>query len=197
MRFFKPSLAAEGDLQLVAPSLGLVDEFLAAQPLTSPDLASLWTRPQLVELVRTCPDGIDHGDPIFERWPAYYFWMRRAAGGRQAIVGTLAFRISSHEQIELYYGHIGYSVFPAARGNRYAERATRLIFPLARRHAMERLWITANPDNIASRRTCERLGAELIDTIPVPPTTRLFARGDREKCRYLLSVPTPGTPGER
>lgn len=188
MRFFKPAFAVDGDLQLVAPAAALIDDFLAAQPAMSTDPSLTWTRPQLNELLRLCPGGIDHGDPLFERWPAYYFWMLSRADGQSHLVGTLAFRISDNEQIERYYGHIGYSVFPAARGNRYAERATRLILPLARRHGMRYVWITANPDNIASRRTCERLEAELIDTVNVPPTTRLYARGERQKCRYKLPV---------
>ena len=190
MRFFKPAIAIDDELELVSPSASLIDDFLFSQPTVPGDQAGLWSREQLLELIRLCPGGIDLGDPTFERWPAYYFWMRRraTAPGDRPIAGTLAFRVSESRQITLYYGHIGYSVFPHARGRHFAERATRLIMPLARRHAFQELWITANPDNAASRRTCERLGAELVETVDVPPTTRLYARGDRQKCRYRLPI---------
>jgi len=191
MRFFKPAIPTDGDLELVPPSMNLIDDFLAAQPLTAVDSTPLWSRGQLLDLLRICPGGFDKGDPLFERWPAYYFWLRARPNGSRQIVGTLAFRISECEQIHLYYGHIGYSVFPAARGHHYAERATRLILPLARKHAIPQLWITANPDNLASRRTCERLGADLVDIVDVPSNTRLYHRGDRQKCRYRLRVDAP------
>ena len=77
---------------------------------------------------------------------------------------------------------------PPARGRRYAERSCRLLFPLARAHGIKTLWITCNPDNFASRRTCERLGMRLIDTVPVPDTDPLYARGDRVKCRYRIEL---------
>ena len=86
-------------------------------------------------------------------------------------------------------------VYPPARGNAYAERSCRLLLPLARRHGLRSLWITCNPDNAASRRTCERLGAVYVDTLPIPPEEPLFARGETHKCRYLLdlrSVPAGG-----
>ena len=88
----------------------------------------------------------------------------------------------------MYSGNVGYHVYPPARGRHFAERASRLLFGLARRHGMERLWITCNPDNLASRRTCERLGMHLVDTVPVPDTDPLYARGDRLKCRYRLDL---------
>ena len=42
---------------------------------------------------------------------------------------------------------------------------------LARAHGHSLLWITCNPDNLASRRSCERLGAQYVDIVPVPRET--------------------------
>jgi tagatose 1,6-diphosphate aldolase len=53
---------------------------------------------------------------------------------------------------------------------------------------MKALWITCNPDNHASRRTCERLGARLVEIVPVPKTDPLYARGETEKCRYRIEL---------
>jgi tagatose 1,6-diphosphate aldolase len=103
-------------------------------------------------------------------------------------VGRLGFRIGSNHTIEHYAGHIGYEVSPAFRGNRLAERSCRLVLPLARRHGFRELWITCNPDNWPSRRTCERLGAQLIDIVDVPRESELYSHGNERKCRYLLTL---------
>jgi tagatose 1,6-diphosphate aldolase len=104
------------------------------------------------------------------------------------MAGTISLRISDDENTRRYYGHVGYLVFPPARGNHYAERSLRLLLPLARRHSMAELWITTNPDNLPSRRTCERLGCEYVETVDLPPNHPLYHRGDRQKCRYRLPL---------
>jgi tagatose 1,6-diphosphate aldolase len=104
------------------------------------------------------------------------------------IAGGVSLRTGTTEAVERYYGHVGYHVYPPARGRGYAARACRLLLPLARRHGLRALWITCNPENVASRRTCERLGAVLVDTIPVPANDPLYARGDTQKCRYRLDL---------
>jgi tagatose 1,6-diphosphate aldolase len=88
----------------------------------------------------------------------------------------------------MYYGHIGYNVFPPARGRHLAERACRLVLPLARAYGMRELWITCNPENVASRRTCERLGATLMEVVDLPEGFPLYQRGERQKCRYRLDI---------
>ena len=70
-----------------------------------------------------------------------------------------------------------------------AGKGTRLL-PLTQRHGLDVLWITCNPDNIASRRTCERLGATLVDIIPVPKDHELYARGDHQKCTHCSHPPS-------
>jgi len=116
--------------------------------------------------------------------PAYRFAMR--IDGVDHPAGRISLRVGSTHTIENYAGHIGYEVTPAFRGARLAERSCRLILPLARRHGFEELWITCNPGNLASRRTCERLGAELIEIVSVPPDNDVFEPGSEVKCRYKL-----------
>ena len=118
--------------------------------------------------------------------PAYRLAMR--LDGVEHAVGRLGFRVGMNRTIELYAGHLGYEVAPAFRGNRLAERSCRLVLPLARYHGFHELWITCNPDNWPSRRTCERLGAELIDVVDVPRDSEVFAPGSERKCRYLLAL---------
>jgi tagatose 1,6-diphosphate aldolase len=125
-------------------------------------------------------------NPVRGWVPAYRFAMR--LDGVEHAVGRLGFRVGTTHAIEQYAGHLGYEVSPAFRGHRLAERSCRLILPLARRHGFQELWITCNPDNLASRRTCERLGAELIEIVDVPHDSEIFAPGSERKCRYLLPL---------
>ena len=42
--------------------------------------------------------------------------------------------------------------------------------------------ITCNPDNYASRRICENIGARLIEDIP--ETSDAYTLNETQKCRY-------------
>jgi tagatose 1,6-diphosphate aldolase len=118
--------------------------------------------------------------------PAYRFAMHLDGVGHP--VGRIGLRIGSNHMIENYAGPIGYEVVPAFRGTRLAERSCRLVLPLARQHGFDALWITCNPDNWASRRTCERLGARFVEIVDVPRDSDVFATGSERKCRYHLSL---------
>jgi tagatose 1,6-diphosphate aldolase len=123
-------------------------------------------------------------DPARGLSPAYHFHL--VVYRRQA--GTLSLRIGHTPALELYAGHVGYEVAPRFRGRRLAERACRLVLPLARAHGLDPLWITCDPDNRPSRRTCERLGARLVEIVPVPPDTPMYRQGEHRKCRYRLDL---------
>jgi tagatose 1,6-diphosphate aldolase len=118
------------------------------------------------------------------RVPTFRYEMR-VEGQR---VGSASLRVGDNEYIERYAGHIGYGVDFGHRGKRYAARATRLLLGVARRHRMTTLWITCNPENVASRRTIERVGGELVDIVDVPPDVDLYREGDRQKCRYRVRL---------
>ena len=189
----------DGDLELVAPRQHWVEEVLSAcsHPLTrvaAPEEAKT-TRQQLNHFLRIAPLGRDPGDPMVGRSPQYQYWMRLRDeyGGRPGsppvrMLGGIGLRLATTRAIEMYYGHFGYHVYPPARGRHYAERACRLLLPLARAHGMKALWITCNPDNFASRTTCERLGAKMVEIVAVPQSDPLYARGERHKCRYRLDL---------
>ena len=44
------------------------------------------------------------------------------------------------------------------------------------------------PYNLPSRRTCEIIRAQYVDTVPLPETTDMYRMGDRLKCRYRLDL---------
>ena len=114
----------------------------------------------------------------------YRFDVRRCADGVR--VGHLNLRVSDDDDRTRYVGHVGYGVDEAHRGRGYAARAVRLVLPLAAGCGLPVVWITCGPDNPASRRTLENLGAELVDVVPVPADYPLPSAADRRKCRYRL-----------
>jgi tagatose 1,6-diphosphate aldolase len=195
-RFIDPCPLVDGELELVTPDERWVDDVVSAcqHPQTRRDAPaeSHTTRQRLLDFLAASPLGRQPADPSKGWVPQYNFWMRlhdkllRRAPLR--IAGGISLRIGYSDPIEMYYGHIGYHVYPPARGRHYAERSCRLLLPLCRRHGLQTLWITCNPDNFASRRTCERLGMHLVNIVPVPETDPLYARGEREKCRYRLHL---------
>lgn len=192
--FLDPAPLVDGELELVAPAPQWVDAVVAAchHPQTirfAPEHART-DRQQLLDYLQACPGGHQPADPAHGIAPAYHFWMRIAgdAGHTVTMAGGMGLRIGVSADLEWYLGHIGYHVYPPSQGHHYAERAVRLVLPLARHHGMRTLWITCNPDNFGSRRTCERLGASLVDIVPVPTAHPLYVRGDRQKCRYRLEL---------
>jgi predicted acetyltransferase len=136
-------------------------------------------------LAKMCPR-----DPV-TGWAPYYEF-RIEVDGMEA--GNIRLRIGDDPGLVRYAGHLGFGVAPAFRGHRYAERGCRLVLPLAAMNGMSVLWITCNPDNHASRRTCERLGAELVEIVDLPQTSPMYAQGDRQKCRYRLPIVSRPTP---
>ena len=207
-QFLDPGPLVDGELELVPPQERYVDDVLAAaeHPLTlaTEPHEPRFTRQQILDYVASAPGGRVRGDAGKGRVPQYDFWMLlhdapppspplREPGGAPVapmvrIGGTVTLRVGSSPVVDLYYGHLGYHVYPPARGRRLAGRACRLLSGLARRHGLGALWITCDPHNAASRRTCERLGAELVETVAVPRTDPLYSRGEREKCRYRLTL---------
>jgi tagatose 1,6-diphosphate aldolase len=201
-QFLDPGLLRDGELRLVPPDQRWVEAMLTAtgHPMTlamepgEPRVA----RQQLHDYLAAAPGGRMPADPSKGRVPHYDFWMYlhdhpRDPGGPAVpppvrIAGTITLRVGSTPALERYYGHVGYHVYPPARGRHYAERATRLLLPLARRHGMPTLWITCDPANVASKRTCERLGMTYVHTVDVPPSDPLYARGEHRKCRYRLDL---------
>lgn len=116
--------------------------------------------------------------------PGYHFTIFDARGRD---VGRINLRIGRTLHLVNAAGHIGYEIHPRHRGNRYAEKACRALAPWAASFKMD-LIITANPDNQASLRTIENLGAEFIDEVDVPPGDPHFERRDKRKKRYLWKL---------
>lgn len=125
-------------------------------------------------------------DPAEGLAPAYGFYIH--PHGLKEIAGRIYLRLVNSTYVHLYAGHIGYGVFPRFRGQGYAARACQVVRPVAKHHGFDALWITCNPDNWASRKTCERIGANLVEIIEVDPNTPIYRDGETHKCRYLWEI---------
>lgn len=126
------------------------------------------------------------------RCPAYRFEMRRLAD--YARLGRIELRVGQTQDLFLYTGHIGYRVEVNFRGQRFAARSCRLLASLALRHGLPELWITCDPDNAASRRSCELAGAIFEGIVTLPTQHVFYKSGSRAKCRYRLPLKANGLP---
>ena len=145
---------------------------------------------------RFTPDALKDAELVLElanfaphplhKVPTYYFRMVHADSGEE--LGAINLRVGSTPHVELYAGHVGYGVHPAHRGHRYAARSLRLLIPVASKFGLNPLWITCDPDNIASRRSCELAGAQFVQILDVPENCVIHRHGHKQKCRYRLDI---------
>jgi predicted acetyltransferase len=112
--------------------------------------------------------------------PFYHFKITCRDG---TIVGHINFRVGDTRHIRLCAGHIGFEILPQHRRHSYSLHACRALAPFIRKH-YERVILTVDPDNVASTRTIEKLGARFVDEIEVPPDDPSYAGGARRKRRY-------------
>jgi tagatose 1,6-diphosphate aldolase len=117
--------------------------------------------------------------------PAYIFRIYQVDNPEQ--IGSIDIRIGNNENIR-YGGHIGYEVYEKYRGRYYAARACEILRAVAKAHSMTELYITCNPEKIPSRKTCEQLGAKLMEIVDLPPDNEMYRLGERQKCRYLWQL---------
>ncbi len=144
--------------------------FLDPGPLVDGDL-------ELV-LARTNPSwDTGHG-----RVPQYEFDLRLTGATRK--IGVVKLRVRLTDELERFGGNLSYDVDEGHRGHKYAARGCRLLFPLARRHGLKSLLITCAPDNVASRRTCELIGARYVDTVEAEIEPGEY----RPTCRFVVSL---------
>lgn len=149
----------------------MVENFLDIRELVSDEI-------RLV-LEKTTP-----GDPEKGWVPAYHFAICDPAGHK---MGECDLRLGHNAQ--LYYGgNIGYRIEAPYRGHHYAAKACALLFRLAQRHEMAYVIITCNPDNIASKKTCEYAGGTLLEIADLPMDNDMRQRGETQKCIFRFDL---------
>lgn len=103
-------------------------------------------------------------------------------------VGVIVLRLGDTEALRRYGGQVGYRVAPDHQRRGHATAALRLLLPIAASHGFSVLWITCRPGNVGSRRVLEKVGARFVEVVETPADSDLFARGDREMCRYSIEL---------
>ncbi|NYG59707.1 putative acetyltransferase [Nocardioides daedukensis] len=103
------------------------------------------------------------GDPSTQMDPGMvhcsFFWITE----QDSFIGWLAIRHALNDFLLEQGGHIGYSVRPSRRREGHASRALGLAVPLSRELGIDRILLTCDADNDASRRTIEANGGVFED----------------------------------
>jgi predicted acetyltransferase len=123
--------------------------------------------------------------PADSPWAVRAWRYHIVAGGTR--VGTISLRDGHSRVFTHLVGHIGFAVDAGHRGHGYAGLAVLALLPEAR-ELMDTAWITTTPENVACRRTLERLGCVLVEAVEIPPHYATYAQGERTKLRYSLDL---------
>jgi len=111
-------------------------------------------------------------------------------------IGQISYRDGESRCI-YYYGHIGYHIDPPYRGKHFAYRACRLIRNEIRISGKSSVVITCDPENLASRKTCEKLKCFLESQVYVPEDLQKKYELSAIKCRYIWHVTAPQENNEQ
>ena len=95
--------------------------------------------------------------------PCHHFWL---IDEREQILGCLRIRhtLSNHFLL-IEAGHIGYDIAPTFRGKGLGTMMLKLALPRAKQLNIDKALITADEDNIASRKVIEANGGQLESII--------------------------------
>jgi len=86
-----------------------------------------------------------------------YFAVRKSD---EKVVGCIELRHMLNEALAVIGGHIGFSVIPEERRKGYATEMLKLVLAEAEKAGIEKVLLTCDVDNIASRKTVEKCGGK-------------------------------------
>ncbi|MCL2415312.1 MAG: GNAT family N-acetyltransferase [Defluviitaleaceae bacterium] len=116
-----------------------------------------------------------------EMLPFHYFDIIR----EDTIIGKISLRFGDNFH-SYYNGHIGYEIFPKFRGNGYAFQAVMLVLDTAKKHSINKIYLTCKESNMASKRIFEKLGAEFIENTEIPKECFFYHDGIEKYSIYRL-----------
>lgn len=170
------------DVQIVLPAVHLqasfeagISEFRAEGRYL--DWASIWTPDAFAMLVAQLRDSIHTPSDRPFLVPSTIYWI--VVDSQWA--GRVSLRHRLTDDLRQIGGHIGYEVRPSLRGRGIATRALALVLIEARRIGLDRVLITCDRHNVASRKVIEANGGLLADEIQV-------ADQDSPTCRYWIDL---------
>lgn len=136
-------------------------------------------------IIDLIPLHIDPPDPEL-KFGHEQIWRITLHNNRKEI-GQISYR-DGESQCIYYFGHIGYHIDPPFRGQHFAWRACMLIRKEIAMSGKVSAVITCDPDNPASRKTCERLGCYLEGEMNVPDDLQRKYDLSAVKCRYIWHI---------
>lgn len=186
-----PPRSARGTLALVTPSLERLPSYAAAlatgwspnnvRNVSAEELERIGSDPvQFIAGFKqqggtiALPDG-----RVVPKLPSRTRWMWDGEFCGQI---SLRWQPGSDTLPPYVLGHIGYAVVPWKRGRGYATEALRLMLDEAREVGLNRLELTTEPDNAASRRAIEANGGELVEEFVCEPY------GPEIRLRYVIRL---------
>ena len=82
-------------------------------------------------------------------------------------IGSISAKLGMNEVL-YYVGNIGYEIFDDFRGNGYAPEAVELVKKVFIKNDIHKIIITNDPENEASMRVCEKVGARFVQKVEIP-----------------------------
>ena len=96
-------------------------------------------------------------------------------------VGRIVYR-EGDDSSRYYDGHIGYHIEEEYRGHHYSYEACLLLKEYIDK---DFVYITCDPDNIASQKIIEKLGCEFIERKAIPSHLKhVYGKDEKEKLIY-------------
>ena len=143
--------------------LEMIAEFNAAKSYMHGGVGSTWKRAKNYEDWLKIVEQQEDAENLPEGWvPAIQFI---SVDEENRPLGFLALRLLLNEKLFIEGGHIGYSIRPSQRRKGLAKLQLELGLAEARKKGLERVLITCDEDNEASRRTILSAGGIYENTI--------------------------------
>ncbi|WP_058302161.1 GNAT family N-acetyltransferase [Gorillibacterium timonense] len=110
-----------------------------------------------------------------EGWvPTNTFWLTNTSG---EIAGVVRIRMSlEHDYVKKYAGHIGYDIAPLSRKKGYGFTLLKLALEKAKRLQFDKVLLTCDDDNVASRRIIEKNKGIFESTIMLNEKNKVLRR---------------------
>jgi len=138
--------------------------------------------PEMIEgdIVDLFFEKIHPGDARYGFVPFYYFIVKSHEHQK---IGHISFKIGMTPHVLFCAGHVGYGIDIPFRGHSYAFYACKTLKPFIKT-MYDSVILTADPDNIPSIKTIEKLGATYLDLHPIPKVDPNYEKGIRQRHRY-------------
>ena len=103
-------------------------------------------------------------------------------------IGKIVLREGNNQQ-RYFDGHIGYTIEKPYQGHGYAYQASLLIKDIAIKKGFKELIFTCSPDNIASKKTIQKLQCQYLETKEIPKKLRKdFTDKETIKEIYIMKL---------